>query len=99
MSGKAFHHSVRRLTSPSSWEIKSRRLFLLTLPVSLPLWLSALVAVGMLACLRKLVKPVVNFWNEPPKHRAGYYGYGYSDSARTTYNIVRLETEERNKAA
>jgi len=53
----------------------------------------------MLACLRKLVKPVVNFWNEPPKHRAGYYGYGYSDSARTTYNIVRLEPEERNKAA
>lgn len=63
---------LRRIPSPASWEIRTRRLFLIGLPIALPLWIAVLIAIGAWACVRKLAEPVMKLWSDPPKRRYGY---------------------------
>ena len=93
MNSTAFQGRMRRITQPSSWQIRTRRRFLLTLPIALPLWLAALVAVLILVGLRKLAEPVVKFWNDPPKLRYVYH------KRPAAPNVVSLETKELKRAA
>jgi len=63
--------SIARTFSPRSWRRRTRRLFLLTLPISVPLWFALVAALGIGICLRDLTGPLVKFWNAPPKRMGG----------------------------
>ena len=92
---KRLDRVAARLRSPRAWRVRTRRLFLLTLPLSLPLWLLALVALGAVFAARAVFRPVVTFWNAPPKRgRYNYYG-GYGDSGRARRdNVVPLPARQ-----
>ncbi len=66
----------RRLVSPRSWSFRTRRAFLLTLPLSVPLWLASVVVLATVLSVRSFWQPLVTFWNAPPtRNRDPYYGY------------------------
>ena len=70
----------KRLSRPKTWSTKARRVFTLTLLVSLPLWLLALIGIGAATLIRTLIRaafqPLAAFWNDPPqKLRRSKYDY------------------------
>ncbi len=67
---------------------------MLTLPASLPLWLVGLVLIGFAVLVRGLVRPIIFFWNAPPRrHSASYYGYRtYKRSSRHT-SVPKIAAE------
>lgn len=71
--------TLRRLPLPKSWEMRTRRIFLATLPIALPLWIAALIAMGVLVSFRKLAEPLVKFWNDPPQRRYRYYAHSRNE--------------------
>jgi hypothetical protein len=80
--------------SPRSWPTRIRQAFLLTLPVSLPLWLAFVVLLGALFPARKLGKVVSHFWSAPPRPpRAGYYGYGRRGKHQSLRHIRLAEND------
>jgi hypothetical protein len=65
----------RRSIDPLRWSIWLRRIFLLTLPLSLPLaliWFALLIIAIVVA---DLWAPISIFWNAPPKTRSNYSNY------------------------
>lgn len=65
----------RRVSRPMRWEVRTRRLFMITFFIAIPLWLLAVMLIGFLKGFTALVAPLRRFWAEPPRHRMGYYGY------------------------
>ena len=65
----------RRLQYPMRWKVTTRRAFLLTFPLSLPLWIAALALVALLRGFGALLEPFDNFWNARPRRRVGYHSY------------------------
>lgn len=71
-----FDHFSGLLVSPLSWRTGVRRLFLLTLPISVPLWLGLMLFVGVLGLLHLIFRPIAIFWSAPPRpSERNYYGY------------------------
>ena len=77
----------KRLSRPKTWSTKARRVFTLTLPVSLPLWLLALIGFGAAKLIREAFQPLVSFWNDPPQklRRSKYDYYQQSRSEKVTH--------------
>lgn len=90
--------SARRLLAPSSWRVRTRRVFVLTFPLSVPLWLGAIVGVGVLRVARFAGGPVTAFWNDPPK-RLSSGSYGYSPRQESSAKVTKLDSRRRRKAA
>lgn len=89
---------ARKLPRIRSWSIRSRRIFLLTLPVSLPLRVAATIlfyaAKNIRDCVRALVRPVLQLWTAPPVKR---YGYGYYGEERHfRYDEGKRDSRRRN---
>ncbi len=63
--------------SPLSWPLGVRRAFLITLPLSLPLYLLLLVTMVVVMLIRAIVAPIAEFWNAPPEKLRSSYYYGY----------------------
>lgn len=55
----------RRLRSPMRWELPNRRAFLLTLPVSLPLWSVAMLGLSALVRIERFAQTFLFIWNAP----------------------------------
>lgn len=84
-----------RARSPRSWRIRTRRLFLLMLPLSLPLWLTLLAALGVVFTMRAIITPIMVFWNAPPKRaRYNYYGGYPSRGNASADNVVPLPARQ-----
>jgi hypothetical protein len=86
-----------RLFSPLSWRTRTRRIFLMTFPLSLPAWVAFTCLVVVARWLEILAQPIVYFWNAPPRrlHR-GYYKY-YKvrhKQPEETARIIRLSDRE-----
>lgn len=83
-----------KLLSPLSWRTRTRRLFLLTFPISVPVWCALSILVLLGRGFHILVQPIVYFWTAPPKkRRRAYYGYrgkGIEKPAR----VVRIHDRE-----
>ncbi len=74
--------SIRRgwrlAMSPLSWRIGTRRLFLIFLPISLPLWVGWVFALGAATIVRDLLRPAITFWHAPPQVLRGDRYYRHS---------------------
>jgi hypothetical protein len=71
---------LRRVFRPMAWRIGTRRLFLLTLPISLPVWI-ILVGIGFVSlCFIQWSKPLRAFWTKAPERND--YGYYLSASSK-----------------
>lgn len=88
---------LRRATSPLSWSISSRRLFLLFLPVSVVLWIGYLAALLVAAAFRDLSKPLIRFWHAPPEALPSS-NYRYEADYRETKQSRSLSLVDREAA-
>ena len=68
----------KRLLRPKTWSVKARRAFVLTLPISVPVWLLAMVGIGIGKATQELFTPLANFWSAPPEKLRNYGNYSYS---------------------
>ena len=90
---------ARRLTRPSTWSIKARRLFLAGLPVAIPLWLLAGLVLACVSTLKSIVRPISSYWNAPPKRLSGG-NYNYAANASNRGKVLRIEdARDRRDAA
>ena len=71
-----------RLLSPLSWPIAIRRLFLLTLPISVPLYVAAVVVLFVVMLALATAEPIIQFWSAPQQRLGSGYGYGYGSEKR-----------------
>jgi hypothetical protein len=75
--------AFRRVLSPVTWKVGTRRAFLLTAPVSVPLWIVLILGFTLLMAVRSLwnaiAGPISELWNAPPKRirTNGVYSYSY----------------------
>ena len=88
------------LLSPKSWRVGTRRMFVVTLPLSVPLWLGAILFVSVLRVSTLIAKPVLAFWNDEPTRISSSY-YEYSSRRSKSGDVVRLKDERppRKRAA
>ena len=94
-------HTLRRAAlSPFSWPTGIRRLFVLTFPVALPSWLLLVVVLSTVIYLRDVIRPIVNFWNAPPKRRRySYSPYGVRRHYRARDGKTAKEKPSTREAA
>ena len=83
-----------RLFSPLSWRTGTRRAFLLTLPISLPVWIVLCILMVGAQGLALLAQPIVYFWMTPPKRRhRGYYGVRPQQPTKSA-RIIKIHDRE-----
>lgn len=63
------------LVRPRFWPRWVRRVFLLLLPVTLPLWIALILVLWVMLAFRALWQPIVAFWSAPQRHRYDYGPY------------------------
>jgi hypothetical protein len=66
-------YALRNIRRPSYWAVSTRRVFLLALPVALPIWISLVAASLLVLLFQELMIPVLRFWSAPPKRKRGLY--------------------------
>jgi hypothetical protein len=89
-----FDRFLIKLRSPRSWRIRTRRIFLVLLPVSLPVWLLALLSFGIINGLRAGFRPIATFWTAPPKRPHSYYGYRPLPKQKKQAEVITLHQEK-----
>lgn len=84
------------LLSPKSWRVRTRRVFVITVPLSVPLWLSAILIISIFRVSKLIAKPILAFWNdEPTRISSGYYEY--SSRRSKSGDVVRLKDESPHR--
>lgn len=58
--------------SPKYWSRKTRRRFLVLLPIAAPLWVVLLTAIVAALLVKDLLHPLAHFWNAPRRVRFDY---------------------------
>lgn len=88
------------LLSPRSWRVRTRRVFVIALPLSVPLWLSAILLISALRVSKLIAAPLLAFWNDEPTRISSSY-YEYSSRRSKSGDVVRLKDEQphRKRAA
>ena len=82
-----------RTVSPLSWPLGLRRAFLITAPLSFPLYLLLLAAMLALILVRAVVEPIAAFWSAPPEKLRSDYYYGY-ERRRKRRRLTDLEVQD-----
>lgn len=92
--------AAMRLLNPKSWRVRTRRVFALTFPVSIPLWLVAICVVSLVQVSKLVAAPFVSFWNDEPARMSGGY-YDYPSRRTRSGDVVRLKDDrtDRKRAA
>lgn len=92
--------SAVRLLNPKSWRVSTRRLFAITFPLSVPLWIAAILVVSLVQVSKLIAKPLLSFWNDEPTRISGGY-YEYAPRRPKSGDVVRLKDEppHRKRAA
>ena len=60
---------ARRLRRPKTWSVGTRRLFSVGLLIAIPLWLLAMLVVGVLGAVQSIVGSIASYWNAAPRPR------------------------------
>ena len=79
---------------PLGWSLRTRRVFLILLPVSFPAWLTYLCLLLIVIGTYKLVTPLAEFWNAPPRRNTYKYGTsstGWSVDLVSDLKVVPLK--------
>lgn len=89
-----------KLLNLKSWSVRTRRVFALTFPVSIPLWIVAILCVSLIQATRLVAAPLQSFWNDEPARLSNGY-YDYSSRRSKPGEVVRLKDErsQRKRAA
>ena len=83
-----------RVISPMSWSVWLRRLFLIILPVSAPIYLVIIIGLLVLLLIAAVTGPIAEFWNAPQQRlRGGYYGYEYSQRRRRRRSEIDSDSD------
>lgn len=92
--------SAVRLLNPKSWRVRTRRIFALTFPLSVPLWLTAILLVSLAQMAKLIAKPFMSFWNDEPTRVSSNYT-DYASRRSKSSDVVRLKDElpHRRRAA
>ncbi len=69
----SFDRRFRIVRSPGTWGIRVRRLFLLSLPVAVIVWLGLLLLMTLASLWRDLWMPLHRMWNAAPRKPEGEY--------------------------
>ena len=76
-----------RVVTPLSWSVWLRRLFVITLPVSAPIYLVIIIGLLALLLIAAITGPIAEFWSAPQQRvRSGGYSYAYSQRRRRRRN-------------
>ena len=80
-----YNRLSRRVRRPRSWRIGARRLFLVTLPLSVPLWVMTVLLLEIAKALESLIGWLLPLWNDPARPDGSYrnYGNGHGEPSRT----------------
>ena len=81
---------ARSLIRPRTWSVKARRMFVVGLPVAIPLWLLAFLVVATIGTMKSILRPISSYWNDPPK-RLGSGNYHYSSMGSDRSKVLRIE--------
>jgi hypothetical protein len=95
---RQLRRTLRRLTSPRTWQVSVRRIFLIGLPVTVPLWLAALLGVLIASAIHDFMRPVREFWTAPPRqltYRSSLYDY---NPPRNNVTLLEVDQELRDAA-
>jgi len=93
-----FGKAVRRLGSPTSWKVGTRRVFVMTAPVSVPLWLLMLLGANLALGARDAWTPIAAFWSAPPKRLTSNY-YDYHSRGRRSDKVIELPLPDGKRDA
>ncbi len=90
---------ARRLFAPSSWRIGVRRVFVLTLPVAVAVWVLLVLGVALVLMARGLWEPISAFWNDPPQrlNASNYNKYGARPAPMR--NLIELDEARKQRDA
>ena len=83
---------------PSTWKVGTRRLLPVAFPVSVPLWLLALLGTNLALGLVEAWGPVARFWNAPPKRMSAYTYGEYRSRPPRGAKVVELPLPEKDAA-
>jgi hypothetical protein len=75
-------NDVGRLARPMTWSVRTRRLFVLLLPIAVPVWVAAFAAMVVGAIAGDICAAVRRFWSAPPRKRTRHNSYGYERRRR-----------------
>ena len=90
--------ACRRLTTPNTWKVGTRRLLLVAFPVTLPLWLLTVLFANLALSLVEAWGPIARFWNAPPKRLSAYTYSEYRSRPRQSAKVVELPLPEKDAA-
>lgn len=91
---------LRNMRSPRSWSVSTRRAFLLTLPISLPVWIFLMAAIPTWAFVLEAREAIHDFWSVPKRKRlqvvfrtgpAAGTGFPVPPRAAPAYELTRLK--------
>ncbi len=71
-----------RLLSPLTWPIAIRRVILITLPISVLLYVAAVIIMFAVMLLVAISLPIIAFWSTPQQRLRAGYGYGAEKKRR-----------------
>lgn len=94
--GRISLYGRRSLGRPMTWSTNERRVFILTLPVSVPLWILVLFGAEIRRGLKQACRPLVSFWSGPPQRprRSSYWSYGHK-TLRLTHQDAKPADREK----
>lgn len=104
MQGSVMSWNVDRfavkLLNLKSWRVRTRRIFALAFPLSVPLWLAAILFVSLAQMSKLIAAPFKSFWNDEPIRISSTY-YDYASRRSKSGEVIRLKGElpRRKRAA
>ena len=90
---------LRRARRPLTWRVNTRRLFLLALPLALPVWLAYTILLFCAVAVLETVRPIIAFWCEPPRREPSYFGAAPETWSSDLSNGLKVVPIKQSEAA
>lgn len=83
-AGKQANH-FRNALRPRSWRVRTRRAFVMSLPIALPIWLVYLLSLYVAELGAEATASLRPFWSAPPRSYGSYSRYFYGGRSKTKH--------------